>query len=98
VTLWIGRWINLKIPHRQIYGNVKANFKQSVELMGRKFEGRPHSGLDDAKNTAYLALELIQRGIRLRVTGCLKGHVLDEASKVAPPWSKKRKNPAFTPR
>ncbi|KAG0584467.1 hypothetical protein KC19_3G212200 [Ceratodon purpureus] len=94
--LYFNRWINLKIPHRQIYGNVKANFKQSVELMGRKFEGRPHSGLDDAKNTAYLALELIRRGIRLRVTGWIKGHALDGATKVALPWSKKRKNPALT--
>lgn len=95
--LYFNRWINLKIPHREIYGNVRANFKQSVELMGLKFEGRPHSGLDDAKNTAYLALELIRRGTRLRVTGWLKGYDLN-GSKSAFPLSKKRKKRAFAPK
>jgi ERI1 exoribonuclease 2 len=36
-----------------------------------KWNGRAHCGLDDAFNTARLALELIRRGTNLTITGSL---------------------------
>lgn len=81
----------MKVPHREIYGsNVKANFRKSIEMMGLTFEGRPHSGLADAKNTAYMALEMIRRGTRLRVTGWLKAPGVEPSK---PAFPKRRKKP-----
>lgn len=36
--------------------------------LGLTFEGREHSGLDDAKNTAKLAARMIADGMLLRIT------------------------------
>lgn len=58
--------------------------------MGLTFEGRPHSGLADAKNTAYMALEMIRRGTRLRVTGWLKAPGVEPSK---PAFPKRRKKP-----
>lgn len=35
---------------------------RTLEAIGRAFEGRPHSGLDDARNIAHIAIEMIRRG------------------------------------
>ena len=37
----------------------------SLALLGLTFEGQPHSGLDDAKNIAAVALRLLQDGASL---------------------------------
>lgn len=41
----------------------------TVEAAGLQWEGRAHSGLDDARNTAKLAAQLIRMGAVIDVTG-----------------------------
>lgn len=36
-----------------------------IQLIGLEFQGRAHSGLDDAKNIAAIALRLLKDGARL---------------------------------
>lgn len=37
-------------------------------MKGMEFEGREHCGLDDAKNTALLALKMIAEGMVVEAT------------------------------
>ncbi|KAG8823232.1 hypothetical protein FRC17_009385 [Serendipita sp. 399] len=54
---------------RQNHGafSIKPSFKlnRQLELLGLKFEGREHSGLDDSRNIARILVELASRGITL---------------------------------
>lgn len=67
----IARWINLRVPFHQVFGAVKCNLKEAVQLAGLVWEGRAHCGLDDAKNTARLLANLMHRGLRFAITDSL---------------------------
>ncbi|CAB3406607.1 unnamed protein product [Caenorhabditis bovis] len=65
-------FINIKkIFKERLHGLVKGNGKSGIENMlekfDLKFEGNKHSGLDDAKNIAYICLEMMKRRIELRI-------------------------------
>ena len=66
-----GRWINLKVPFKELFGGVRCNLKEAVTLAGLVWEGRAHCGLDDARNTARLLAHLMRRGSRLSITDSL---------------------------
>ncbi|KAJ0084756.1 hypothetical protein Patl1_29366 [Pistacia atlantica] len=68
---YFNRWINLKVPFHEVFGGVKCNLKEAVELAGLVWEGRAHCGLDDAKNTACLLAHLMHRGFRFTITNSL---------------------------
>lgn len=70
-VLAIVRWINLKVPFNEVFGGVKCNLKEAVQLAGLAWEGRAHCGLDDAKNTAHLLAHLMHRGFRFTITNSL---------------------------
>lgn len=36
-----------------------------LQIIGREFHGRAHSGLDDARNIAYIVQQLMKDGARL---------------------------------
>lgn len=38
-----------------------------LEKLGMDYDGRPHSGLDDSKNIARIAVRMLQDGCELRV-------------------------------
>lgn len=66
---FFNQWIDLK----EIYiekGTFKDQFTfgDALEQSGIKFQGRPHSGLDDARNTAVLAWKMHNEGSFLRIT------------------------------
>lgn len=65
------RWINLRVPFREVFGSVRCNLKEAVELAGLNWEGRAHCGLDDAKNTARLLAYFMQIGFKLSITNSL---------------------------
>jgi ERI1 exoribonuclease 2 len=85
-----GRWINLKVPFRKFSGHMQTNLRGAVELLGLVWEGQEHCGLDDARNTAYLALELVKKGIILKVTNSFKTYA-DYGSKLYIPKLRKPK-------
>ncbi|KAJ4724466.1 ERI1 exoribonuclease [Melia azedarach] len=68
---YFNRWINLKVPFNEVFGGVKCNLKEAVQLAGLAWEGRAHCGLDDAKNTARLLAHIMHRGFRFSITNSL---------------------------
>lgn len=73
------RWINLKVPFREVFGGVRCNLKEAVEMAGLAWQGRAHCGLDDAKNTARLLSLLMCRGIKISITNSLMYHMPDSS-------------------
>lgn len=67
----MNRWINLKVPFHEVFGDVRCNLKQAVQLSGLPWVGRAHCGLDDARNTAHLLALLMRRGFRFSITNSL---------------------------
>lgn len=72
---YFNRWINLKVLFQGAFNGRKCNLRKAVEASGLKWAGRAHCGLDDAMNTARLAVELMRRGTILTVTGSLEAEV-----------------------
>ncbi|KAF6135589.1 hypothetical protein GIB67_015442 [Kingdonia uniflora] len=68
VVTW---WINLKVPFNEVFGGVRCNLKEAVQLAGISWEGHPHCGLDDARNTARLLTNLMSRGFRFSITNSM---------------------------
>lgn len=48
---------------------MQGNLRDCVEAAGLEWQGRAHSGLDDARNTARLAAALLAGGAKLAVSG-----------------------------
>ncbi|XP_061374598.1 uncharacterized protein LOC133316828 [Gastrolobium bilobum] len=51
---YFNRWINLRVPFHEVFGDMRCNLKKAVGIARLEWEGRAHSGIDDAKNTARL--------------------------------------------
>ncbi|CRK97216.1 CLUMA_CG010613, isoform A [Clunio marinus] len=77
---FFNQWIDLK----EIYSE-KGTFKDSFSFAdalaqsGITFVGRPHNGLDDARNTAMLAYKMHKEGSFLRLTKDLNLHELNRS-------------------
>lgn len=66
---WLRRWINLKVAFERHFGK-PGRLQDAVVTAGLQWsDGRAHSGLADAINTARLAAKLIQLGEKLNLTG-----------------------------
>ncbi|XP_047431175.1 3'-5' exoribonuclease 1 [Mugil cephalus] len=63
------KWINIRKSYGNFYKVPRNQTKLStmLENLGLKYEGRPHSGLDDSRNIAKIALRMLQDGCQLRV-------------------------------
>ncbi|XP_077565702.1 3'-5' exoribonuclease 1 [Stigmatopora nigra] len=79
------RWINIRKAYRNFYKVPHSQIKLSTMLakLGLQYEGRPHSGLDDSRNIARVALRMLRDGCRLRVNEQLHGGLLTPA----PAWA-----------
>uniref|UniRef100_A0A2P2MMW8 Uncharacterized protein MANES_04G156500 n=2 Tax=Rhizophora mucronata TaxID=61149 RepID=A0A2P2MMW8_RHIMU len=79
---YFNRWINLKVPFHEVFGGVRCNLKEAVEMAGLAWQGRAHCGLDDAKNTARLLALLMHMGIKFSITNSL----IWQTSDASFPW------------
>lgn len=63
------KWINIRKSYGNFYKVPRTQTRLSImlEKLGLKYEGRPHSGLDDSRNIAKIALRMLQDGCQLRV-------------------------------
>ncbi|XP_029969737.1 3'-5' exoribonuclease 1 [Salarias fasciatus] len=63
------KWINIRKSYGNFYKVPRTQTKLStmLEKLGLQYEGRPHSGLDDSRNIARIALRMLQDGCQLRV-------------------------------
>ncbi|KAK9802911.1 hypothetical protein WJX73_005540 [Symbiochloris irregularis] len=66
---YLRRWHDLRPTCKQMHVSRVNGLRGSVEAAGLQWQGRLHSGIDDARNTAALAAHLIRRGAVLNVTG-----------------------------
>ncbi|KAL5708441.1 hypothetical protein ACHQM5_019234 [Ranunculus cassubicifolius] len=76
---YFNKWINLKVPFQEVFGGVRCNLKDAVQLAGLAWEGRAHCGLDDARNTARLLSYLMHRGFKLFITNSLMFNSADQS-------------------
>lgn len=58
-------WVDVRAAVSQEVGCGRTGISQMLHRWGMDFEGRPHSGLDDARNIARLVEELLRRGCRV---------------------------------
>uniref|UniRef100_A0ACD5UMG6 Uncharacterized protein n=2 Tax=Avena sativa TaxID=4498 RepID=A0ACD5UMG6_AVESA len=69
---YFNRWINLRVPFEAtLGGGGRTNLQEAVRAAGLEWEGRLHCGLDEARNTARLLVELMRRGAKIGITGSL---------------------------
>lgn len=76
---YFNRWINLKVPFREVFGGVRCNLKEAVQMAGLAWQGRAHCGLDDAKNTARLLALLMHRGFKFSITNSIMCQATDHS-------------------
>ncbi|XP_012412853.1 3'-5' exoribonuclease 1 isoform X2 [Trichechus manatus latirostris] len=63
------KWINIRKSYGNFYKVPRSQTKLTImlEKLGMNYDGRPHSGLDDSKNIARIAVRMLQDGCELRV-------------------------------
>jgi ERI1 exoribonuclease 2 len=62
---WLRQWVNLKPLYSSHYcREARGGLQACVEATGQKFEGRAHSGLVDARNTAKIVSNMRAEGYR----------------------------------
>ena len=66
MPFWAKKWINLKISHQKVHNRFPRSLSEILQVNELKFEGRPHSGIDDTRNIANVIKAL-----------ALKGHIFD---------------------
>lgn len=76
---YFNRWINLKVPFHEVFGGVRCNLKEAVEMAGLVWQGRAHCGLDDARNTARLLVLLMRKGFKFSITNSLMWQTTDHS-------------------
>jgi len=59
------RWVDLRRTFCEAFGPPRCGVTRMLERRGLKFEGRPHSGIDDARNIARIAAEILRAGHEL---------------------------------
>lgn len=59
---WARSWINVKDVFRRSMPGVRSmGLSGMLEQLGLRFEGRPHSGIDDTRNIARVVIALLDR-------------------------------------
>ncbi|XP_071448371.1 3'-5' exoribonuclease 1-like [Hetaerina americana] len=59
------KWVNIRKIFHNFYDTKQVCLKLMLEYLDMTFEGRPHCGLDDAKNIARILLQLAADGAPL---------------------------------
>eukprot|EP00753_Platysulcus_tardus_P003104 PLAT12261.2.p1 GENE.PLAT12261.2~~PLAT12261.2.p1 ORF type:complete len:738 (+),score=261.09 PLAT12261.2:50-2215(+) len=69
---YMRRWINVKRPFRDTYGVDNVGMAGMLRHLKLELIGRHHSGLDDCRNIARIAAQLVRDGCKLAVTTTAK--------------------------
>jgi ERI1 exoribonuclease 2 len=77
---YFDRWVNLRVPFEAAFGPGRRNLQEASLGVGRL-----HCGLDDARNTAYLLVELMRRGVTISITGSLTPALAPKEEDERPP-------------
>ncbi|XP_058954376.1 3'-5' exoribonuclease 1-like [Pocillopora verrucosa] len=68
------KWINLRKLYRNFYKVLNGTLEDMVNNLGMKFEGRPHCGMDDARNIARILRKMVQDGCEIKFNESLYGN------------------------
>ncbi|XP_072041889.1 3'-5' exoribonuclease 1-like [Amphiura filiformis] len=66
------RWVNLSKAFSNFYKTHRMNLLSMLTTLELSFKGRQHRGIDDAKNIARIAIQLLQDGCDLQVNESLQ--------------------------
>ena len=81
----LASWIDLRATYRKFYERKPKGLNGALQDVGITFEGREHSGLHDARNTAKLAWRMICDGCIMCVTKTVTtGHRSATSNRPAP--------------
>ncbi|KAK2141535.1 hypothetical protein LSH36_1086g00008, partial [Paralvinella palmiformis] len=69
----LNSWIDLRATYRTFYQRKPKGLNGALQDLGLTFEGREHSGIIDARNTARLAYRMICDGCVLNITKTMSG-------------------------
>eukprot|EP00048_Salpingoeca_helianthica_P016608 m.233252 g.233252 ORF g.233252 m.233252 type:complete len:356 (+) comp19037_c0_seq1:52-1119(+) len=75
---WLNTWADLKTLFHRHYQSADGEKKEvcglaeALKRLGLQFEGREHSGIEDARNTAMLVCRMVSDRAPLRATTTLK--------------------------
>ena len=68
---YASKWVNVRKHYRRYYKAEDFETPVTLELilenLGMSFEGRPHSGIDDARNIARILVKMIKDGVDPKV-------------------------------
>ncbi|CAL8330665.1 unnamed protein product [Merluccius merluccius] len=64
----LNSWIDLRATYRLFYNRKPKGLNGALQDLGIQFSGREHSGLDDSRNTAQLALRMMRDGCVMKLT------------------------------
>ncbi|NWJ01244.1 ERI1 exoribonuclease, partial [Crypturellus undulatus] len=80
------RWINIRKSYGNFYKVPRSQTKLTMmlEQLGMCYTGRPHSGLDDARNIAAIAARMLRDGAELRANERLHAGQLTAVPTTAP--------------
>ncbi|XP_061352989.1 uncharacterized protein LOC133297800 [Gastrolobium bilobum] len=79
---YFNRWIDLRVPFNEVFGDMRRKLKKALEIARLKWEGRAHSRLDDAKNTARLLALIMHKGYKFSITNSLPWKQSEERATV----------------
>ena len=65
---YLSCWIDLKALYYLFYQRRPQGLNGALKELGMSFQGREHSGIDDARNTAFLAQQLVNSGCQMAIT------------------------------
>ncbi|KAG7486065.1 ERI1 exoribonuclease 2 [Solea senegalensis] len=68
----LNSWIDLRSTYRLFYNRKPKGLNGALQDLGIQFTGREHSGLDDARNTAQLAVRMMRDGCVMKITRSLE--------------------------
>lgn len=69
---YLEQWIDIRSIYKTFYKFNPKNFADALNHVEMNFVGRPHSGIDDARNISRLAFAMAKRGAQFVITKDLK--------------------------
>jgi len=75
------KWCNIRKVFGNFYGTRRLRLMEMLFHLGLSFEGKPHSGLDDAKNISAVALRLLHDGANLSANEKLQKSVIQQVGR-----------------
>jgi len=65
----LNSWVDIRAVYRSFYNRRPQGLNGALRELGLSFQGREHSGIEDARNTAMLVWRMVEGGCELDVTG-----------------------------